>query len=79
MNLIHAKKEVKIVTNTQALGHKILSANISKRELANLLNISEACLYQKLSNKREFKASEISKIKNALGLSVDETVHIFLE
>jgi len=67
------------VTNTQALGHKILSANISKRELANLLNISEACLYQKLSNKREFKASEISKIKNALGLSVGETVHIFLE
>lgn len=67
------------MTNTQALGHKILSANISKRELANLLNISETCLYQKLSNKREFKASEISKIKNALGLSVGETVHIFLE
>lgn len=67
------------MTNTQALEHKILSANVSKRDLAKQLNISEACLYQKLSNKREFKASEISKLKAALGLSVAETVHIFLQ
>lgn len=66
------------MTNTQALGHKILSANVTKRDLAKLLNISETCLYQKLNNKREFKASEISKLKTALGLSVAETVSIFL-
>lgn len=67
------------MTNTQALRHKILSANVSKRDLAKLLNISETSLYQKLNNKREFKASEISKLKSALGLSVAETVHIFLQ
>lgn len=67
------------MTNTQALSHKILSAKVSKRDLAKLLNISETSLYQKLNNKREFKASEIGKLKTALGLSVAETVHIFLQ
>lgn len=67
------------MTNTEELGHKILSANISKRELARLLCISETSLYQKLNNKREFKASEISKMKTALGLTVSETVSIFLQ
>lgn len=67
------------MTNTQALEHKILSANVSKRDLAKQLDISETSLYQKLSNKREFKASEISKLKDALGLTVAETVHIFLQ
>ena len=67
------------MTNTEALDHKILSAKISKRELAKLLNISETCLYSKLNNRREFKASEISKLKTALGLTVAETDHIFLQ
>jgi plasmid maintenance system antidote protein VapI len=70
---------VKAMTNTQELEHKILSANVSKRELAKRLEISETSLYQKLNNKREFKASEISKLQVALGLSVAETVHIFLQ
>lgn len=80
VNDIHyPKREVITMTNTQALGHKILSANVTKRDLAKLLNISETSLYQKLNNKREFKASEISKLKTALGLSVAETVSIFLQ
>ena len=53
------------MTNTEALNHKILSAKKSKRDLATILNISETSLYLKLNNKREFKASEISKLKDA--------------
>ena len=67
------------MTDVKQLEHKILSANVSKRDLAKRLNISETCLYQKLSNKREFKASEISKLQAALGLTATETVHIFLQ
>ena len=67
------------MTNTEALNHIILSAKKSKRDLATILNISETSLYLKLNNKREFKASEISKLKDALKLTVAETVHIFLQ
>ena len=67
------------MTNTEALEHKILSAKILKRDLAKALNISETCLYSKLSNRREFKASEICKLRDVLDLSVAETVDIFLQ
>ena len=67
------------MTNTAALEHKILSAGVSKRDLARHLNISEPSLYHKINNRREFKASEICKLKTELGLSVEETVHIFLQ
>ena len=66
------------MTDTIALEHKILSAKVSKRELAKTLNISETCFFSKLKNKREFKASEISKLHAVLGLSAAETVSIFL-
>lgn len=67
------------MTNTEALEHKILSAKIQKRDLAKALGISETAFYSKLKNKREFKASEICKLRNELGLSVSETVSIFLQ
>ena len=67
------------MTKTEELNHKILSSRKSKRDLAKLLKISETSLYLKLNNKREFKASEISALKDALRLSVAETVHIFLQ
>lgn len=67
------------MTNTEALEHKILSAKILKRDLAKALNISETAFYSKLKNKREFKASEICKLRDVLGLSVSETVSIFLQ
>lgn len=67
------------MTDTQALNHKILSANISKRDLAAQLGVSEASLYMKLRNAREFKASEIGKLRVILGLTVSETVSIFLQ
>lgn len=66
------------MTNTQALEHKILSKRVSKREMAKQLNISETSLYLKISNKREFKASEIRKLKEVLDLTTAETIHIFL-
>ena len=67
------------MTNTDELEHTILSAKILKKDLAKALNISEACLYSKLNNRREFKASEICKIRDVLGLSVSETIYIFLQ
>jgi predicted transcriptional regulator len=67
------------MTDATMLQHKIIDANITKRELAKRLNISTTCLYSKLSNEREFKASEICAIKELLHLTDAETVHIFLQ
>lgn len=67
------------MTNSIMLQHKIIDANINKKELAQSLNISATALYSKLSNEREFKASEICKIKEILNLSDAETVLIFLQ
>ena len=67
------------MTNTEALKRKIKSEKLSKRKLAKMLNLSESGLYLKLNNKREFRASEIRKLKDALKLTVAETVQIFLE
>lgn len=65
------------MTDTLELELSITRANITKREIAKQLSISETALYNKLKNIAEFKASEIEKLKNILNLSEDERNKIF--
>lgn len=65
------------MTDVLELQLSIKRANITKREIAKLLDISEAALYNKLRNDAEFKASEIEKMKNILNLTDEERNKIF--
>lgn len=66
------------MTDTKELEVAIARAGISKREIAKLLGVSEATLYNKLSNKVEFKASEIVKMCDILKLNRTQREQIFL-
>lgn len=55
----------------------ITRANITKREIAKRLGISETALYHKLNNTVEFKASEIVKMKEMLHLTDKQRDKIF--
>ena len=55
----------------------ITRAQISKRDLAKKLGISEQGLYNKLNGISEFKASEIRALTDELSLSAQERDDIF--
>lgn len=65
------------MTDCKKLEHALIDANVSKRDLAKVLEISEQALFNKLKNITEFKASEIVKITNLLKLSGAERDAIF--
>ena len=65
------------MTDCKRLEHALLDANVSKRDLAKSLNISEQALFNKLKNISEFKASEIVKITELLNLSAFDRDAIF--
>ena len=65
------------MTNTLELELAIKRANITKRDLAKKLGISEMALYKKISNHAEFKASEIVKLQEVLKLSTKQRDVIF--
>ncbi len=67
------------MTNTKELEIELMKNDISKQKLAEILNISLSCLYNKLSNKAEFKASEIFKISKCLKLSTSQKESIFFK
>lgn len=64
--------------NTVELNVAIARRGLTKKKLAENLGISESSLQYKINNKREFKVSEIVKLRDTLGLSVAETSEIFL-
>lgn len=64
--------------NTVELNVAIVRRGLTKKKLAENLGISESSLQYKINNKREFKVSEIVKLRDTLGLSVAETSEIFL-
>lgn len=64
--------------NTVELNVAIVRRGITKKRISEILGISESSLQYKMNNKREFKVSEIVKLRNALGLSIRETNDIFL-
>lgn len=71
------KKGVYGVADKIAIEKIMIEKNISKRQLAKYLNITEQGLYKKLNNITEFKASEIAKLANLFG--VDKGNDIFFK
>lgn len=63
--------------NSLLLEIAITRSQISKRDLAKKLGISEQGLYNKLNGISEFKASEIRALSDALSLSSQEREEIF--
>lgn len=64
--------------NKQRLkGYAILNGD-TLFELANKIGISTSSMSERLQNRREFTAREISKIMELYKLSPDEVVEIFL-
>lgn len=57
---------------------KILEFNLSKSEIAKELGISTTSLNYKLNNKTEFKATEIVKLSNLLGISREKDKYFFV-
>ena len=65
------------MTDTLELELAITRAGITKRDISKILETSEACLYNNINNRSEFKASEIEKLKKVLSLSEKERNKIF--
>lgn len=65
------------MTHTTELEIAIRRADLTKREVARRLGISEMGLYKKIHNGSEFKASEIVALAKILGLGVRERDSIF--
>jgi hypothetical protein len=63
--------------NSLLLEIAITRSQISKRDLAKKLGISEQGLYNKLNGISEFKASEICALSDELSLSSQEREEIF--
>lgn len=64
--------------NRGELRAEIARKNISRKNIANALGISETSLYNKLTGLREFKESEIKALISVLSLSPDDVNRIFL-
>lgn len=66
------------MTNSEALREKIDESGYKRSYIADRLGISRESLNQKVSGRREFKASEISQLCEILGISDLHTKeHIF--
>lgn len=65
------------MTNTNMLRKKICECGITFTFLASRIGITRESLYMKLRNETEFKASEIVKVVDALGLTDKERNEIF--
>lgn len=65
------------MTDVKLLSEKIYNSGISISFIARKIGISREGLYKKLHNQTEFKASEISCIKEILHLSNQERDEIF--
>lgn len=58
---------------------KLARENVSNRELAAQISLSEQALYNKMNGVTEFKNSEIKRIAEVLHLSLDEVNAIFFD
>ena len=56
------------MTNTVLLNQKIADSGIKKAKIAAALGVTYGALWQKVNNKRDFKASEIQKLCSLLGI-----------
>ncbi|ENZ13805.1 hypothetical protein [Enterocloster clostridioformis] len=65
------------MTNSNALKKRISESGISISFIAKKVGITREAFYNKMNNETEFKASEISCLKEILGLSSEERDAIF--
>ena len=64
--------------NRSELRAEIARKDISKRAIAEALDISETSLFLKMRGDREFKETEIRKLVEVLALTPDDVQRIFL-
>lgn len=67
------------MTDTEKINIAIMKSKKTKREIAQILGISEMGLYKKINAQTEFKASEIPKLCNVLDLTSQEMTDIFFK
>ena len=65
--------------NIPELRAAVARKNLTNRELARQMGISENALYQKINGIREFKNSEIKYLAGTLSLSMAEVNTIFFD
>lgn len=65
------------MTNSLELELQIKRIGVSKKEIAEKLNISEMSLFNKIKNVTEFKASEIAALTEILKLTQEQREIIF--
>lgn len=65
------------MTDTLALDFAIKKAGFDRQKVAKSLGISMMALFNKIHNRTEFKASEIAKLKQILGLTNKQRDRIF--
>lgn len=65
------------MTNTIELKYAILKAKKTNKSLSKELGLNENTFANKMNNKSEFKASEISQLTNLLDLTEEEKNTIF--
>ena len=66
------------MTDVELLEEKVRQSGLKRTHIAKMLNISRACLYQKLKGLSEFSVSEVSTLCDLLGISdIQEKERIF--
>lgn len=65
------------MTDTNALRSKIETKGLKYKAIAENLGITPYCLQRKINNENEFKVSEVDKLSNMLGLTLQEKEAIF--
>lgn len=63
--------------NLNLLTEKIEQSGMKRKAIAEKMNLTTAGLANKLKGKRDFNASEINGIANAINLSGDDILRIF--
>ncbi len=66
------------MTNTRQLKSVLTLRGMTQIDLANKMGVSPVTLSNKINNKIEFKASEIRKIADILGLDNLDIMAIFM-
>ncbi|MBP3600092.1 MAG: toxin-antitoxin system, antitoxin component, Xre family protein [Clostridia bacterium] len=66
------------MTNTKLLNDEIEKSGFKREWIAKQCNITRAALFSKINNESEFKASEICRLTQILGLSNSQRDLIFL-
>ena len=65
------------VTDTERLKERIKKSGLKMNYIAEQIGITREGLYNKINGKNDFKATEIAKLQDLLGLSLTEKEKIF--